>query len=336
MSNSLRYNFFRIEKEYTVTDEDTKNLRKFMTPILGPTPIVLYEYLKDLISGSHEYDSNFEFETLALYLRISVEELHNARRQLEAVGLLTTTESQKHSRNVFYLEKPLDAFALEKNEIISTFIKNQISKANYDRLLEEQKLLRKSQKYAYADVSANFYDVFDNDDQEEDQNYINFFAQQSNKERTQEQKQSMLKDVAVQQRLIFGEVKFDNDYEAALNLNPVSFYMQLLNKDNIELEIEAKLHSLESKISDYKIINVALLLSYLSTKRISLTLVSRLMKELIDLKITDFIYAEAYLDNKFMQSKHAHAYEKKNLLKLTYEDQQNAKSKEISYEQIWD
>ncbi|ADE19664.1 hypothetical protein [Mycoplasma crocodyli] len=313
----IRYPYFIIEKDLQINGEDISNLKRLYLPFLGPNPIVLYEYLKELSNNVTKYISPYDLSTLSLYTGLSQDELERARVLLESVSLLSTYQDDNQAKTIFILQKPLFNDVFKKNPILSAHLKAKIGQNNFNRLVGN---LKSNTKRDYEDISASYFEVFEMNIDKDEQNHLTkMFIEAGRRIKTAEENRNIDKETKIQNTLNLNNNKYTNDYEAALNLNNVDFFTQLSNRIPTDDEVD-KMKILEFKVKDLKIVNIALLLSFYAQNRINLKSAESLITELSLKNIIGLSDSEAYLDHKFENSSSSSiiAYKKKHLLKLSY------------------
>ncbi|EFF41428.1 hypothetical protein [Mycoplasmopsis alligatoris] len=316
MNKIVRYPFFIIEKDNLINNEDLSNLRKFYLPFLGSNTIVLYEYLKDLSSNVTRYISPYDLTSLSLYLGMSSQEVEKARILLESVSLLNTYQNDEEAKTVFVLQKPLNNETFKKNPLLSVHLKNKIGTQNYNRLVGNL-IVQKNRKY-YEEISANYFDVFDIQEDKNAENALTkLFIEAGKQLKSKEEENAMMKSVKFQNTLNLENNEYTNLYEAALKLSSPSFFVQLLKRDATDEEKE-KIELWECKLLNQQMVNIVLLLSFYINDRLSLRHTDSLVNEIANRKIDNLEDCEAYLDNKFENGYSASAFKKKYLLKISY------------------
>lgn len=316
MNNSIRYPYFRIEKEHSISFDDLFNLRKFYLPLVGANAVVLYEYLRDLSLEITKFVSPFDFSTLSLYLNIEVEKLNKARMLLESLGLLSTFQDDADARTVFILEKPLSRETFKKNPLLTEQLLKKVGKNNYDSILGNI-YIRKDKKMLYQDISTNFFEMFTAETPTQEYNITKLLIDAGKRLKTIEEKKQLAKAASIQNTLSISNLKYSNDYEAALKLHPKDFFVHLVGNEPSDECLE-KLALWEYLVKDYKIVNVAFLLTFYIHNRPQISHCGKLINELVEADVNGFVDSEAYLDGKFENSKFTDIFKKKYLLKASY------------------
>ena len=95
-------------------------------------------------------------------MKLSLEDIIEAREKLEGVGLIKTYLKKGNVNNYVYeLYSPLSAYEFFNNPILDVTLLNNVGKSNYKKLIQYFKLpnIKKSE---YEDITCSFTDVFEN------------------------------------------------------------------------------------------------------------------------------------------------------------------------------
>ena len=153
-----------------ITEEDKKILNMLYLPITGALPIMLYNIL---LTNLDKLQITSDIEThahLLSNLHISINELEEARRVLEAIGLLKTYVKKGSINNyVYQLYSPCSAHEFVNNPILNTSLYNNVGKIEYEKIISYFKI-PKINLTNYEEITSNFSDVFD----VSSNNYIEF------------------------------------------------------------------------------------------------------------------------------------------------------------------
>ncbi len=144
----------------TVLQDDRKILVSLYEPLIGGLAINLYNtlwtYLDQLELISTEYTHN----VLLNSMMISVNEMMDARKKLEGMGLLKTYVKKGSVNSYIYeLYSPLSAKEFLNNPILSTALYNALGVQEYERRVEFFKIPSINLK-SYEDITAKFSDIF--------------------------------------------------------------------------------------------------------------------------------------------------------------------------------
>ncbi len=143
-----------------LSDECRKILSVLYQPIIGSTATNLYFTLwanldKLEIIGKEQTHSN-----LADSMQLSLSEIKDARKKLEAVGLLKTyVKKESINTYVYELYSPLSANSFLNHPILNIILYNTVGKKEYNKIVEYFKLPDYNIS-EYTDISTKFSDVF--------------------------------------------------------------------------------------------------------------------------------------------------------------------------------
>ena len=144
-----------------ITEEDKKILNMLYLPIIGALPITLYNMLLTDLDKLQIISDVSTHAKILSSLRISTNELVEARNVLEAIGLLKTYLKTDTINNYIYeLYSPVSAHEFFSHPIFNIVLYNNIGKTEYEKLITYYKM-PKINKEGYTEVTHSFADVFD-------------------------------------------------------------------------------------------------------------------------------------------------------------------------------
>ncbi|MBU4693004.1 hypothetical protein KQ876_02135 [Mycoplasma sp. CSL7491-lung] len=300
---NLDYDNFEISKTTIISNEDRENLRLFYGPFLGAEAVYLYEYLLDLVKESNWRKVEFPFSLLSLYLNINIDSLNVARKKLEAVGLINLYNDNSKAISIFDLQKPLDYNGIINNEYISNLIKDNIGLSNLNYLISTKKhKISVIDDSNYEDITTNFFDMFNPNETSSKNNIKQHYTNVGKKEYTENELRVMTKNQHIKIPLQAGSVIYTNTYDAIINLKPDEFYSQI-NKISLSMVDNDLISFWASKVTDYKVLNLAMFIGRKARKTDSWTkYVNTLIKELETQNINDYYEAEEYLIGKMFNN----------------------------------
>ena len=143
-----------------VTDYDKEVLNMLYLPIIGPTAISLYNIFLNDLHKNKAVSEELNHNHLLSNLRISSEELLEARNSLEGIGLLKVYLKKDTVNNYLYeLYSPISSHEFFYHPIFNIVLYNNVGKSEYERLVEYFKMPKVS-KEGYTEITKNFNDVF--------------------------------------------------------------------------------------------------------------------------------------------------------------------------------
>ena len=148
-----------VTSKSVITEEDKKVLNMLYLPIIGPLPIMLYNmFLLDM--GKLDISKELTHAHLLSTLKVSNQELTEARNSLEAIGLLKTYLKKDVVNNYLYeLYSPVSAYEFFSHPMFNMILYSNVGKVEYDTLVNVFKASRIN-KDEYEEVTHTFNKVF--------------------------------------------------------------------------------------------------------------------------------------------------------------------------------
>lgn len=142
-------------------DEDRKILTSLYLPVIGTDAVMLYFTLWADLDSSQIVSKDFSHQKLVSNLRMTINEIENARHKLEAIGLIKTLVKRGNVNNYIYeLYSPVSASEFLSHPILNVTLYSNIGKIEYDNLIKSFKLPRFNTSN-YEDITKSFNDVFE-------------------------------------------------------------------------------------------------------------------------------------------------------------------------------
>lgn len=143
-----------------INDEDRTILTMLYQPIIGPLPIILYFSLWADLDKTELMSNEYTHHHLITNIQISLHDILEARRKLEAIGLLKTFYKEENINTYIYqLYSPIKANDFFNHPILNVVLYNNLGKKEYEKLKTYFKSPRINTA-GYDDVTASFTDVF--------------------------------------------------------------------------------------------------------------------------------------------------------------------------------
>lgn len=143
-----------------INDEDRTILTMLYQPIIGPLPIILYFSLWADLDKTELMSNEYTHHHLVTNMQISLHDILEARRKLEAIGLLKTFFKEENINTYIYqLYSPIKAHDFFNHPILNVVLYNNLGKKEYENLKVYFKTPRITTT-GYEDVTASFTDVF--------------------------------------------------------------------------------------------------------------------------------------------------------------------------------
>lgn len=143
-----------------INDKDRTILTMLYQPIIGPLPIILYFSLWADLDKKEEISLEYTHHHLVTNMQISMHDILEARRKLEAIGLLKTyLKEESINTYIYQLYSPITAHEFFNHPILNVVLYNNLGKKEYEDLKEYFKISRISTT-GYTDITVSFTDVF--------------------------------------------------------------------------------------------------------------------------------------------------------------------------------
>ena len=158
--NILPADTYVVVNKSIINNEDRKILTMLYQPIIGPLPIMLYFSLWSDLDKTEIISNEYTHHHLVTNMHMSLEEIVESKRKLEAIGLLKTFYKEENINNYIYqLYSPIKPHDFFNHPILNVVLYNNIGKKEYEHLKNYFKMPRINIS-SYEDVTASFSDVF--------------------------------------------------------------------------------------------------------------------------------------------------------------------------------
>ena len=160
MNNILPADTYVVINKSIINENDREVLTMLYQPIVGPLPIMLYFSLWSDLDKSEIISNEYTHHHLLVNMHMTLEELAENRRKLEAIGLLKTFYKEENINNYIYqLYSPIKAYDFFNHPILNVILYNNMGKEEYTKLKNYFKM-PKINISTYKDITASFSDVF--------------------------------------------------------------------------------------------------------------------------------------------------------------------------------
>lgn len=160
--NLLPADTYVVVNKSIINNEDRKILNMLYQPIVGPLPIMLYFSLWSDLDKSEIVSEEYTHHHLVTNMHLSLDEITEVRRKLEAIGLLKTfykEENDNKDSYIYQLYSPIPAHDFFIHPILNIVLYNNVGKKEYDKLRNYFRM-PKINTSSYRDITATFSDVF--------------------------------------------------------------------------------------------------------------------------------------------------------------------------------
>jgi len=148
---------FRVFRETDLTKIGQKELTHLYMPLIGPNAINLYMTLYSFLDDLMETDVIAHLKLFKLLKIKKEDEFIKERCKLEAVGLLRVYVAENDF--IYEIKSPLTPSQFFKNEVLSTFLFQNVSSTEFNELAMEF-LIHSFDLNKYTDMTKSFDDVF--------------------------------------------------------------------------------------------------------------------------------------------------------------------------------
>ena len=153
---------FVVINKTVLTEQDRKIITMLYQPIISSISSSLFFTFWSYLDKSEILSEQYTHHELMSNMKLSLEDIIEAREKLEGVGLIKTYLKKGNVNNYVYeLYSPLSAYEFFNNPILDVTLLNNVGKSNYKKLIQYFKLpnIKKSE---YEDITCSFTDVFEN------------------------------------------------------------------------------------------------------------------------------------------------------------------------------
>lgn len=158
--NILPADTYVVVNKSIINNEDRKILNMLYLPIIGPIPIMLYFCLWSDLDKNEILSTEYNHHHLVTNMHISLDEIIEARKKLEGIGLLKTYFKEDSINNYIYeLYSPIPAHDFFNHPILNIVLYNNVGKKEYEKLVSYFKI-PKINTSGYSDITSSFSDVF--------------------------------------------------------------------------------------------------------------------------------------------------------------------------------
>lgn len=159
--STLPADTFVVVNKTVLSDNDRNLLILLYQPIIGHQSISLYYTLWSYLDKMELMSSEWTHHNILRDMMISNRELDDARKKLEAIGLIKTYIKKGNINNYVYeLYSPISASEFINNPVLSMALFNAVGKLEYERVINYFKIPKINLK-EYEDITSKFSDVFE-------------------------------------------------------------------------------------------------------------------------------------------------------------------------------
>ena len=148
--NILPADTYVVVNKSIINNEDRKILNMLYQPIIGPLPIMLYFSLWSDLDKNEILSIEYTHHHLVTNMHLTLDEIVEARKKLEAIGLLKSYFKEDNINNYIYeLYSPIPAHDFFIHPILNIVLYNNVGKKEYEKLISYFNTIdsRSSNKY---------------------------------------------------------------------------------------------------------------------------------------------------------------------------------------------
>ena len=152
---------YTVINQTILTEADRKVLISLYEPIIGSTAMSLYFTLWQDLDKSEVISRDLNHHHLMVTLKTTLTNIVNARKALEAVGLLKTYIKENDNLNEYLYElySPLSAYEFFNHPVLSILLLNNIGEIEYHELSEYYKKIIIPKK-DYKEITSTMNETF--------------------------------------------------------------------------------------------------------------------------------------------------------------------------------
>ncbi|SFM17344.1 replication initiation and membrane attachment family protein [Salibacterium qingdaonense] len=152
---------FKVQTADQLGEREHKTLQLLYQPLIGTTAVSLYTmFWSKLEKDSFTSSESVHHELMAM-LNQPLDDIYEARRGLEGIGLLRTFQRKEETSTLFVyeLQPPMTPAQFFQNDVLSVFLFNRLGKNRYIEL-RRRFMMESVDKEAYTEVTAAFNDIY--------------------------------------------------------------------------------------------------------------------------------------------------------------------------------
>ena len=152
---------YTVVNQTVLTEADRKVLISLYEPIIGSTAMSLYFTLWQDLDKSEVISRDLNHHHLMVTLKTTLTNIVNARKALEAVGLLKTYVKENDNMNEYLYElySPLSAYEFFNHPVLSILLLNNVGETEYHELNEYYKKITIPKK-DYKEITSTMNETF--------------------------------------------------------------------------------------------------------------------------------------------------------------------------------
>lgn len=155
---------FTVLNKTILNDQDRRLLVMLYQPILGTSSINLYFTLWSYLDQTELFSLEWTHHHLMTAMRLKLGEIEEARKKLEAIGLLKSYVKKGNiNQYVYALYSPVSAYEFFNNPILSISLYHNVGATEYEKIQEFFKMPKLNLR-DYQEVTCSFHEMFETTD----------------------------------------------------------------------------------------------------------------------------------------------------------------------------
>ncbi|WP_240374642.1 replication initiation and membrane attachment family protein [Bacillus piscicola] len=153
---------FCVRTSAQLGDREHKTLNLLYQPLTGVTASALYLTLWSKLEKDSYWSEESTHHELMASLSLPLDDIFEARKVLEGIGLLRTFQrtEEKTTLFVYELQPPLSPAQFFQDDVLSVYLFNKLGSKERYRMLRSRFLIEAIDKRVYSEVTASFNEVF--------------------------------------------------------------------------------------------------------------------------------------------------------------------------------
>ncbi len=151
---------YRVFNRALITDREKDLLVTLYQPIIGLVAVSLYLTLYNDLDKNEVESPELTHHHLMSLMMTNLDTIVEARRKLEAIGLLKTFYKEDSINNYIYvLYAPIPANEFLNHPLLNVVLYNNLGKVEYEKIVDKYRIKRVSVK-EYQDITTSFDEVY--------------------------------------------------------------------------------------------------------------------------------------------------------------------------------
>ncbi|SFE68773.1 replication initiation and membrane attachment family protein [Alteribacillus iranensis] len=152
---------FSVRTNEQLGEREHKTLTLLYQPLIGTAAISLYHTFWSRLERDSYWSDEGTHHELMVLLNLPLDDIFDARRILEGIGLLRTFRhtGDTSASFVYELQKPLSPAQFFRDDVLSVYLYNRLGKDRY-RDLRSRFLIDKIDLQSFDEITASFNEVF--------------------------------------------------------------------------------------------------------------------------------------------------------------------------------